>query len=76
MLKKYLLAATLLLGVFIYTSCKKTHTCICDITDNNNVTFKQKLVYAESKKKDAETACSAAQTQYKTQYKDAKCALE
>jgi hypothetical protein len=75
MRKKYILPLSVIIAVFIFTSCKKTHVCMCTITDNGTQ-FNQKLTYAESKKKDAETACSAAQAQYKTQYNDAKCGLE
>jgi ferredoxin len=48
------------MAIFILAGCKKTHTCVCVVTDGSQTPAKQDTytyTYEKSKKKDAEVAC-------------------
>jgi hypothetical protein len=68
---KKLLAITAL-GVLTLTSCKKDYTCTCSSAASS---YNFSETYPDQKKKDAEDLCTVRESQLKTLYTDAKCAL-
>jgi len=68
-MKKVLVVGTL--AVFALASCKKDYTCACKFS--NSATLN--IDISKAKKKDAESACSSAETTYKNQDAGVKCSI-
>ncbi|MFT7612256.1 MAG: hypothetical protein ACI9J3_001210 [Parvicellaceae bacterium] len=57
---KKVLFATIIIGAFSLTSCKKDYTCTCTITDTTGATATTSSTSTiNGKKKDVETACES-----------------
>ena len=68
-MKKVILFAAA--SLFVLASCKKDYTCSCKGDD-----FSIDVPIQDAKKKDAESACDAAQTTYKNADSTIKCELK
>ena len=49
------------MGLFVAVSCKKDHTCSCDVTSTNDlgtITITVDTTFTDMKKKDADASCN------------------
>jgi hypothetical protein len=68
-MKKVLVVGAL--AVFALASCKKDYTCACKFSDSATLN----IDISKAKKKDAESACSQAETAYKINDAGVKCSI-
>jgi hypothetical protein len=61
------------LAMFAFVSCKKDYTCECTNVPSLGTV---NLTFEDAKKKDAEEACTEAQTTYNVASPNVSCALK